>query len=280
MPLLRDATLAMLSRARVLPHLNFAVDHEVSGRKFRIPVQDGLRALDGDLEPWMDITISRVMRARPGAFVDVGVNLGQTLMKLKALAPAAEYIGFEPNPRCACYVADLIAMNGLHGCRVYPFALGESPEVVQLFQKCAADAGASVVAGFRRESDYSSRQFVTVFPGDQVLRDIPRGDISTIKIDVEGAERDVLLGLAATVEAHRPFIICEVLPVYNLTDDIGKMRLSRQREIEAFLKSRDYQIHRVRPNGSLVSVAEFGIHSDLSACNYVFAPAERALPVG
>ncbi|HXU63834.1 MAG TPA: FkbM family methyltransferase [Polyangia bacterium] len=269
----REKMLWLLERAHLLRHVNLTVHHDVAGRSFRIPVKDGLHAMDA--EPWMDKLIARLLSIRPGGFVDVGVNLGQTLMKLKAVAPDAPYFGFEPNPRCYCYVSDLIALNDLRDCKVYPVALGERPEIVQLFQGSAADAGASLVEGFRREDHYSSRQFVTVFPGDQILGGRASQQLSIVKIDVEGGEREVIKGMAATIDRDRPFIICEVLPVYDTSDSIGKMRLERQKEIEDFLRKRQYSIQRVDDEARLTKVSEFGIHSQLSDSNYVFAPAER-----
>jgi FkbM family methyltransferase len=174
-------------------------------------------------------------------------------------------------------MGDLIALNKLQDCKIYPFALGEAPAVVELLQRGVADQAASVVEGFRPEGHYSSRQFATVFPGDDVLGGAEPAEISVIKIDVEGAERDVLIGLTRTVDRHRPFIICEVLPVYDEVSAIGRFRLARQREIEAFLRERRYSIHRVGPDGALTKLEEFGVHGDLSACNYVFSPAERGV---
>jgi FkbM family methyltransferase len=271
--------LAFLERVKLLPRLNLTLQVRVGGHRFRVPVTQGIR-LQPDLEPWLDILLRRVMTARPGSFVDVGANLGQTLLKMKALFPAGDYSGFEPNPRCYCYVKDLIALNDLPACRIYPFALGEAPAVVELSQSSPTDQAASVVEGFRSRDHYSSRQFATVFPGDQVLRDGGIGDVSTIKIDVEGAERDVLLGLTSTIERDRPFIICEVLPVYDESSTIGQFRLSRQREIEAFLRKRNYSIQRVGTDGQLRTVEEFGVHGDLTACNYLFAPIERGALAG
>jgi FkbM family methyltransferase len=269
--------LAFLARAKLLPHLNLTIGTRVGGRAFRVPVKEGIRLDGGNLEPWLDELIRRLMTARPGSFVDVGVNLGQTLLKVKAVAPDARYFGFEPNPRCYCYVSDLVTLNSLPACKVYPFALGEKPGVVQLYRSSAADQAASVVGGFRPDDHYAFRQFATVFPGDAVLGDPGEREISTIKIDVEGAERDVLKGLTATIDRHRPFIICEVLPVYDEATTNGEFRLARQREIEAFLRERRYSIQRIGPGAAPTRIDEFGIHGDMSACNYLFAPLERAV---
>lgn len=267
-----------MRRAKLLPHLNLTVPIQVGGRQFRVPVREGLRVDVVDAEPWMETVIQRLLTARRGSFVDVGANLGQTLLKFKAVAPDAPYFGFEPNPRCYCYVGDLIELNRFQACKIYPFALGDRPAVVQLFQSSATDQAASVVEGFRPDDHYSLRQFATVFPGDDVLSRLGEGEISVVKIDVEGAERDVLAGLTATIDRHRPFVICEVLPVYDPATSNGQFRLARQKDIETFLRARSYGIQRVRTaDASLTKIDEFGIHGEISLCNYVFAPLERAV---
>ena len=38
-------------------------------------------------EMWLYHGLARVMRGRPGAFVDAGVNVGHTLVKVKAIDP-------------------------------------------------------------------------------------------------------------------------------------------------------------------------------------------------
>lgn len=266
-----------LQRARLLPHLNLTMRVQVGGRAFRVPVRDGIRLQAADAEPWLDKLIARLIALRPGSFIDAGANLGQTLLKLKAANPETRYLGFEPNARCYCYMSDLVALNSIPGCEIYPLALGQRPEVVQLFQSSAADPSASLVVGFRPDDHYSLRQFATVFPGDDVLGETKTGEISIIKIDVEGAERDVIVGLTRTIDRDRPFIICEVLPVYDETSSNGRFRLGRQKQIESFLRERSYSIHRVQADSALVQIDEFGVHGDLSSCNYVFAPVERVV---
>ena len=41
-------------------------------------------------------------------FIDVGVNVGQTLLKLKSISSEINYLGFEPNPNCVNYLKNLI----------------------------------------------------------------------------------------------------------------------------------------------------------------------------
>ena len=49
-------------------------------------------------EPWLDSLIAHLLRQRAGAFVDAGVKIVQTLIKVKSIDARQPYIGFEPNP--------------------------------------------------------------------------------------------------------------------------------------------------------------------------------------
>src|SRR5919205_552723 len=74
--------------------------------------------------PWMVDALARLfaLAGRPG-LVDVGVNIGQTLLKLRSIARDAPYVGFEPNPFCIQFVNELIALNGFDRCVLLPVAL-------------------------------------------------------------------------------------------------------------------------------------------------------------
>src|SRR3989337_2280103 len=75
-----------LHRRGILWRANFTVAGRLGGRPLRVPLQFGagwehLRMT----EVWLFHGIERIMRDRPGAFIDVGVNVGHTLIKVKAI---------------------------------------------------------------------------------------------------------------------------------------------------------------------------------------------------
>ena len=54
-------------------------------------------------EPWMGRTIQALLALKGGAFVDVGVNIGRTLLKFIEYGDGRLYYGFEPRnqyPSC------------------------------------------------------------------------------------------------------------------------------------------------------------------------------------
>jgi hypothetical protein len=69
----------------------------VGGKRYRSrAIVANLMASVETHEPWLDRIYEKVMLDRRGAFIDVGANIGQTLLKVLNTNPSAEYVGFEP----------------------------------------------------------------------------------------------------------------------------------------------------------------------------------------
>ncbi|MCP4828081.1 MAG: hypothetical protein GY889_04320, partial [Proteobacteria bacterium] len=101
--------------------LNFTLGKTLNGRSFRIPMLGGLGgAMRRHHEPWMLQNLIQIESESEGCFVDVGVNLGQTLLAVKSIRADWDYIGFEPNPYCVFYTMNLVKLNALEGCTVFP----------------------------------------------------------------------------------------------------------------------------------------------------------------
>ncbi len=157
--------------------------------------------------------LERVLGATTGAFVDVGVNVGQTLMKVLAIDPSRAYVGFEPQIECCFFVNQFLADNALGHARVIALALSNENRICSLFSNSSYDDMASISGA----SDCTGqiRRFSTLVParvGDEALEEIGLRNIGVIKIDVEGAELNVLSGLVKVLSTQRPVVIFEVLP--------------------------------------------------------------------
>ena len=84
----------MIRRLRqlLLKRINFSLRKSLNGKSFRIPMVAGLGgAMRRHHEPWMLQNLVQIAEQAEGAFVDVGVNLGQTLLAVKSIGEAWEY---------------------------------------------------------------------------------------------------------------------------------------------------------------------------------------------
>ena len=219
-------------------------------------------------------TIKILYGINSGVFFDIGVNTGQTLIKLKSVAPAAEYIGFEPNPKCIFYVEELIAKNRFMNCTLYPVGIMTSDELLHLnfYSFYSTDSSASLIPDFRPERKVIFKKAVPVF--DFASLNLSTGPISIIKIDVEGAESFVLCSLLERIKLDRPFILIEILPCYS---NENQMRIQRQNKIEAMLKEINYTMFRNKKDLNTLQIERIqtiGIHSNMDFCEYLLCPNE------
>jgi FkbM family methyltransferase len=76
--------------------------------------------------------LRQLLPTREGLFIDVGVNLGQTLVKVKDIDPERSYLGFEPNPSCVAFTERMIPALGLRNCRTVPAGLSSETGIVEL----------------------------------------------------------------------------------------------------------------------------------------------------
>jgi FkbM family methyltransferase len=273
--LLGSVKLWLLERWRASPlswRVNLSVSGRFKGRRIRIPIIYGIGFQNVQVgELALMNAFSKVLASRPGPFVDVGVNLGQTLIKVKLIEPSRRYIGFEPNPYCCHYTTELIRINNFESCSLVPVGLADKDATVSLFAKSdAVDPSASIVDGFRSWERYRREQPVAVFRGDPLLHDLR--ELSILKIDVEGAELEVVAGLQETIGGLRPYVFCEILPVFDATTETGCFRQRRQDTLLAMLHALGYTLFRMLPDDSVVELRTIDVHGDLALCNYVFVP--------
>ena len=141
-------------------------------------------------------------RGRPMQIVDIGANLGLTAA---LLAPrASRLLAIEPNPATADHLEFNLRLNGLTNVTIARTALGEGEGDIA-FQADAFSAGSHIA------NDSFNKPSITVplTTLDSLAAAHGFDDIGFIKLDVEGYERQVLQGAAATIARCRPVIFAE-----------------------------------------------------------------------
>src|SRR5436190_18165923 len=114
----------LLHKLNLLKNLNTTVARRINGKTVRVPLIGGIGYDNLNIyDEWMREVLRRIISIKKGTFVDVGVNLGQTLIKLRTTEPVMEYVGFEPNPKCIYYCNTLIEVNSFRNCKLVPVGL-------------------------------------------------------------------------------------------------------------------------------------------------------------
>lgn len=264
----------MLARTPLWRHLSFTSSLAWRGRTALVPIVNGLGAENRTLsEPWMLPLLERLFARRQGAFVDVGTNLGQTLLKVLLVDPWRPYVGFDPSVECVAYTEAVARANDAPDVRCFAFGLAAAPGIVPLFAVSPTDRAATIVEGFRDTTENPFRSYAPVQRGDDVFRGLGLDAIAVVKLDVEGAEWDVLDGLQETLRQYRPFVLAEILPTYDESTHELMARRERADRIVALMHGLDYTMARAcHDDGTLVPLDAVEAHGDIEACDYLFAP--------
>jgi FkbM family methyltransferase len=222
---------------------------------------------DDEHEPHLGAVIAELLRHNEGAFIDVGVNVGQTLCKLLATGERRRYIGFEPQIACCFYVDQFIRHNGIADAHVIPVALGVEPGVLELFaDNDDVDESASFDAsGFRATMSATRKVLVPVLRGDTAIVQLRLDKIAVLKIDVEGAELDVLRGLPDTLRLWQPPVMFEVLPNFfgaekkPIDARLAAEHNQRAEAIFDFFTTHGYSVHQVDKAGRWSPITAFSL---------------------
>jgi FkbM family methyltransferase len=153
-----------------------------------------------------EIAISAVLASAlrsDATYVDVGTNRGQVLGEAVRVAPGGRHIAFEPIPGLAAEVARSFPQVD---CR--QMALGAQAGSEEFCHFRNLDGW----SGLRRSPEISDErgnpEYITVAVS---TLDAEIGELrpQVIKIDVEGAEREVLEGARSVLSQARPIVIFE-----------------------------------------------------------------------
>lgn len=269
----------VLKKVNAFKFLNFNKTIRIGDKNFIVPVSDNIGYSNlNTSEPWMIDVLKIVLPLGDTNFVDIGVNIGQTLLKLKSLSSNIKYVGFEPNPFCINYVYKLIDQNSFENTIIVPVGISNKTEigVLNFLDDSKANSSASIIPEFRKGHATKRKEFIPLFNFEDLKDKINLDVISILKIDVEGAELEVITSFKKELAKNETIILLEILPAYN---EQNSLRIERQNKIQEILFDLNYSIFRViKKNDLLVNlkeVKEIEIHSDLDLCDYVIVPKTK-----
>jgi FkbM family methyltransferase len=169
----------------------------------------------GDYEP---ATVSFIERAiEPGhCVIDVGANVGFiSLVCAKCTTASGVVHGFEPDPKNYSYYQQNIRLNTAVNIISHQKALSKEAGVLKLYHsKIDHNDGAHSL--IYNERVVSSDDYVEIqaLRFDEFTQTVPVPKLDFVKIDVEGAELDVIEGMSERIKSDRPIMLIEVSAEY------------------------------------------------------------------
>ena len=143
----------ILTKIKIISRINFTVSQKINGRNFKIPFTGSKMGTDNLSlqERWFsDIFKELYQNFNEPTFIDIGMNIGQTVLKVKSISPNINYVGFEPNGVCTNYLYELINLNKIENIKVIPIGLGAFTSIQTLYADNKFASGASVIKDFRQ----------------------------------------------------------------------------------------------------------------------------------
>jgi FkbM family methyltransferase len=167
----------------------------------------------------------------PATCLDVGANTGQFAAEWRKIFPACNIISIEPNPYCE---------KGLKKIGVKYFQCGISDKIGELELILPKAKSNSKGASFYKEINFNSLPDTEILkikvPVTTLDHLFPNDIFDVIKIDVQGAELDVINGGGMTL-AKSSYVIIEVsLTPYNEGAPLADVIVKRMEDFNFFIQ--------------------------------------------
>jgi FkbM family methyltransferase len=197
--------------------------------------------------------------------LDVGANTGLFSLLAAEVDPSIEVHAFEPVPSVFEVLERNLSRNAFRNVTAHELALVDRGSTVTLYiPKGRVPVMASIQPGWTSSSTEATTVKASTI--DEFLRAREPCKVSMIKIDVEGAENQVLRGAAKTIARHRPLIICEVLTT-----------AAEHEATFELMQSAGYACLHLSADGPRPTSEPLADHSDCK--NYLFIPVDRLAAV-
>ncbi len=156
------------------------------------------------LSPLGEIKIRNYFKLNSGTFLDVGANVGKYSVILgNQLKENGKVFAFEPEPSNLKALKKNLELNKLTNVIIIPFACSDKKDKLKLYLNEKNSGGHSLI---KKQKKFIEVEVDTL---DNIIKKYKIKKVHLIKIDVEGAEADVLKGAKIILERDHPRIIFE-----------------------------------------------------------------------
>lgn len=173
---------------------------------------------------------------KPGdTFYDIGANIGFfTVIGARLVGSTGRVYAFEPVPENAASLQRNADLNQFHHVTVFGKAVSRSQGKGELL--LTHHPGGATLSIADHPPDMKGTIAIDLVSIDHLIAQQKLAPPAVVKIDVEGAELDVLHGMSQTIKEFKPAIICEIDAQHK------ENFIRKNKEFEAFMRALGYEI--------------------------------------
>lgn len=203
--------------------------------------------LTGIYEPPTTVLFTHLIQ--PGdTILDIGANVGYfSLLYARLTGAQGQVIAFEPIPSVRGILEQNIKLNDFKQIEIIPKAVSNQSTTLTIYEGPEDHKGTSSLRALDSASRSLSIESIAI---DDLLILIDK--VNLIKIDVEGAEMQALLGMERLVERDHPNFVIEFTEAYleSFGHSVGQMA--------EWLFVRGYKLYRIEDVGLIpLRLSEF-----------------------
>lgn len=140
-------------------------------------------------------------------FFDIGAFKGQHSLFMSR--HVAVIHAFEPYPPVAAIFRQIIERNGIKNITLWPVALGKEQGELPFEVPPNRNPGVGSLLKDWRKTNENGEITVAIKKGDELPSEV-RADVDLIKLDTEGYEKNIVIGLRETLRSRRPIVVMEL----------------------------------------------------------------------
>jgi len=265
----------------------FTINCEIEEKTFAVsykldpngPIGAVIRS-QGSYEPEVSLFLMRVLRDGD-FFVDIGAHVGYfSILAAKLVGKKGQVVSFEPEDNNFEHLQSNIALNDLSNITLFQRPVTEKTEMRTFYINSDGDGGHALwdpglFPGNERSKAKPQPRNVETITLDAVLSDkVVKNFPKIIKIDTEGAEKNVLEGARVILQEGRvPFVICEL-------HEFGLRQFGTSQEgLRSFMRDYGYETFLLPPTGGFPKLIPYGVQIESKIfLNILFSQTEWLSP--
>jgi FkbM family methyltransferase len=180
-------------------------------------------------EAW-SVYFPKLGKLRPDANVlDLGAHIGAFALPAARLAPAGRIVAYEPDPESRALLVENVRANGITNVEARPEAAGRAGP--RTLFRCESNP---VLSNLYSAYGEGGTETVETLPLEAIMERHGLGRLDVLKVDVEGAEYEILFPAEKLLRERVASVIVEAHPREGLD----------ARALDALLRSAGFEVER------------------------------------